>query len=118
MQLYSTLDLAEDGSSASPTTLAFLNEMNADGQLATMQGQDSEGATHTYIILNDSNAITTNAMQLQTLPVATTTTEEEGTAVSQATAVVAVEGGGGGASGEGEVPVKKTPGGSLPYSLC
>nr|KAG5708031.1 hypothetical protein BaRGS_025169 [Batillaria attramentaria] len=46
---------SDDGSSTSAATLAFLNEMSAEGRLATVESEDGDMATQTFIILNDSN---------------------------------------------------------------
>ncbi|KAL8564633.1 hypothetical protein ACOMHN_032189 [Nucella lapillus] len=114
----------EDVSSTSPNTLAFLNEMSADGHLTAMQGADGDGTTHTYIILNEGDgSITAEAMHLESVPVSGG--GEDGTAVgavsmTQAPGLaVSVAGGGGGggagtvvvdAGGSGEGVLKKIPG--------
>ena len=71
--------------------------MSAEGHLATMQNQDSDGTTHTYIILNNSNDIATETMQLEAVPMATAASEDSATATETPAAAEAV-------------PPKKTPG--------
>jgi hypothetical protein len=91
----------EEGSSASSATLAFLNEMGVEGHLSSTQ--DSDGATHTYIILNNANA---DSLQLQPVTSATAVSREEGgTTVTLAEMPHGV----GDATATG-VEVKKTPG--------
>lgn len=64
--------------------------MNAEGHLTTMQNQDSDGTTHTYIILNNSNDITTETMQLEAVPVTTAASEDSATVTETSAAAEAV----------------------------
>lgn len=47
---------AEHDDNTTAATLAYLNEMNVEGRVATVESQDEDGNMQTFIILNEVDA--------------------------------------------------------------